>query len=113
MIGEITAYVAGVFLLLGALFSLIASIGILRLPDLYTRMHAASKTGTMGAGLSFLAIALTAFDGPVILRAIVGFLFLILTAPVSAHLLARVACNVGYKPTSMTGINEFAEDHPD
>ena len=110
MIEEIAAYAAGVLLLLGALFSLIASIGILRLPDLYTRMHAASKSGTMGAGLSFMAIALVAFDGPVILRAIVGFIFLLLTAPVSAHLLARAAYTAGYEPTSLTRLNELATD---
>lgn len=113
MIEEVMAYAAGVLLLTGALFSLIAAIGIIRLPDLYTRMHAASKTGTMGAGLSFVAIALTAFDGPVILRAIVGFIFLMLTAPVSAHLLARAACIVGYKTSNLTELNDFARDQSD
>ncbi len=110
MMVELLYYLAGILLLLGALFSLIAAIGILRLPDLYTRMHAASKTGTMGAGLSFMAIALVAFDGPVILRAIVGFIFLLLTAPVSAHLLARVAYLAGYKPSELTELNDLAKD---
>ncbi len=110
MIYEIAAYIAGVFLLIGALFSVVAAIGIVRLPDLYTRMHSASKVGTMGAGLSFLAIATIAFDGPLILRAIVGFTFLILTAPVSAHLLARAACLAGYKPDNLTELNDFAKD---
>ena len=113
MIYEILAYIAGILLLIGGLFSLVAAIGILRLPDLYTRMHAASKTGTMGAGLSFIAIALVAFDGPVILRAFVGFVFLILTAPVSAHLLARAACLAGYKPTNITELNDLADDQND
>jgi len=107
MIIEIASYIGGVLLLVGAIFSVIAAIGILRFPDLYTRMHAASKTGTMGAGLSFVAIAVVAFDGPVILRALVGFVFLILTAPVGAHLLARAACIAGYTPTELTEINEY------
>ncbi len=111
MIQETAFYIAGVLLLIGALFSVVAAIGILRLPDLYTRMHAASKTGTMGAGLSFIAIALVAFDGPVILRALVGFVFLILTAPVAAHLLARAACLAGYKPSDMTEINDYEPHH--
>ncbi len=110
MIYEIAAYIAGTLLVIGALFSVVASIGLLRLPDLYSRMHAASKTGTMGAGLSFVAIALVAFDGPVILRAIVGFTFLMLTAPVSAHLLARAACLAGYKPENLDNLNDFAKD---
>lgn len=107
MIIEIMSYAAGGILILAAMFSLIAAIGLLRLPDLYMRMHSASKTGTMGAGLSFMAIALISFDGPVILRAIVGFVFLMLTAPVSAHLLARAACIAGYEPSELTELNEF------
>ncbi len=109
MIVEIAYYIGAILLLIGAVFSVVAAIGILRLPDLYTRMHAASKTGTMGAGLSFVAIAVVAFDGPVILRALVGFIFLILTAPVGAHLLARAACLAGYKPSELTEINEYEE----
>lgn len=108
MIGvEILQYLAGIAMLIGAVFSLLAAVGLLRLPDLYTRMHAASKAGTMGSGLMLAAIALDSFSGAVILRAIVGFLFLILTAPVSAHLLARAAFLSGYRPTDKTVINEM------
>lgn len=107
MIMNIIQYIAGTIMLLGALFSLLAAIGILRLPDLYTRMHAASKAGTMGAGLSLAAIAVISFDGSVILRAIAGFVFLLLTAPVSAHLLARAAYLAGYSPSSLTVINDL------
>ncbi len=110
MVEEIAAYAAGVLLLIGSVFSLLAAVGILRLPDLYTRMHAAAKAGTMGSGLMLVAIAVNAFDGPVILRALVGVLFLLLTAPVSAHLLARAACSAGYKPASITRINDLEQD---
>ena len=110
MVEEIAAYAAGVLLLIGSVFSLLAAVGILRLPDLYTRMHAASKAGTMGSGLMLIAIAVNAFDAPVILRALVGVVFLLLTAPVSAHLLARAAYSAGYKPSSITHINDLEED---
>ncbi len=60
MVEEIAAYAAGVLLLIGSVFSLLAAVGILRLPDLYTRMHAASKAGTMGSGLMLIAIAVNA-----------------------------------------------------
>lgn len=111
MIAELAAYLAGALILIGAVFSLLAAIGILRLPDLYTRMHAASKAGTMGSGLMFVAIAVFAFDGPVVLRALVGFIFLLLTAPVSAHLLARAAYSAGYKPHESTIIDDLAEQN--
>ncbi|UJQ95760.1 monovalent cation/H(+) antiporter subunit G [Mariluticola halotolerans] len=103
----ILQYVAAILMICGSVFSLLAAVGILRLPDLYTRMHAASKAGTMGAGLLFAAIAVVALDGSVLLRAIAGFAFLLLTAPVSAHLLARAAYLAGYSPSELTKINDL------
>ena len=94
-------------MLAGALFSLIAAIGILRLPDLYTRLHAASKAGAIGAGLIFLALAVTSFDGAVILRSVLGIVFLLLSTPVSAHLLARAAYRGGEAPTANTTIDDL------
>ena len=100
-------YLAGATMLIGAAFSLLAAVGIIRLPDLYTRMHAASKAGTMGSGLLLIALALVAFEGAVIVRAFVAILFLLLTAPVSAHLLARAALLTGHKPTDITVENDY------
>lgn len=90
------AILVSLLMLVGALFTLTAAIGIIRLPDLYSRMHAASKAGTVGAGLCFLAIGLHSGDIPTFVRAIAGILFFIMTAPISAHLLARSAHEIGY-----------------
>ena len=57
MIIEILQYIAGVFVLIGCVFSLLAAIGVLRFPDLYTRLHAATKTGVVGAGFVLLALS--------------------------------------------------------
>ena len=92
----------GLMLVGGAIFALTATLGILRFPDLYTRAHAASKAGTLGAGVMLLALALYSFDFGVAIRAICGVVFLLLTAPISAHLLARAAYTVGYRPWSGT-----------
>lgn len=107
MIEELARYLAGVMILVGTVFSLLAAVGLLRLPDLYTRMHAASKAGTMGSGLMLFSIAVVSFDGSVALRAVVGFVFFVLTAPVAAHLLARAAYVAGYRPTALTGVDEM------
>jgi multicomponent Na+:H+ antiporter subunit G len=107
MIVQILQYFAGGIIIFGALFSLLAAVGILRLPDLYTRMHSVSKAGTMGAGLMFVAIAAVSFEGAVILRALAGFVFLFLTMPVASHLLARAALLAGYKPASFTDIKDL------
>lgn len=101
-ISDIAFYGGCVVLLLGAAFSLIATIGVWRLPDLYTRMHAASKAGAVGGGLILLAVALVCFDAGVALRAITGIVFLLLTTPVAAHLLAKA----NYRITDQTPVNE-------
>ena len=110
MIVEILQYIAALLVLVGGIFSLLAALGLVRLPDLYTRMHAASKAGVVGAGFVLLAIALAAFDGPIILRALMGIAFLLLTTPVSAHLLARAAYFSGHKPVEFTVVDDLGSD---
>jgi multicomponent Na+:H+ antiporter subunit G len=101
----IVQYLAALLILVGSVFTLLAAIGILRLPDLFTRMHAASKAGPVGAGFILIAVALVSFDVAVILRALIGIFFLLLTTPVAAHLLARASSHSGYKPADSTVIN--------
>ncbi|WP_169644802.1 monovalent cation/H(+) antiporter subunit G [Rhizobium sp. SG526] len=94
------AILVAMLLLAGALFSLIAAIGIVRLPDLYSRMHAASKAGTVGSGLLLLAVGIHSQDLSILARALAGFVFFVLTAPISAHLLARAAHKAGHRLTA-------------
>jgi multicomponent Na+:H+ antiporter subunit G len=103
----------GLLLVIGAGFALIAAIGLLRLPDVYMRMHAASKAGTLGSGLMLLALALFSLELAVVTRAIAGVIFFLLTAPVSAHLLAKAAYAVGYKPSPMTRLDALADAQDD
>lgn len=85
-------------LVAGAVFTFTAALGLVRLPDLYTRMHAASKAGTVGSGLLLLAAGLHAQEGAVIARVLVGLGFFVLGAPVAAHLIARAARRSGFEP---------------
>lgn len=82
------------FMGLGALFMLLAAIGVLRLPDLFTRMHAATKAATLGVACS--AVATIAHFGPgrVGVQAALIIVFLFATAPVAAHVMARAAYRV-------------------
>jgi len=105
MIIEIVAWIAALAIVAGGVFGLLAGVGMLRLPDLYTRMHAASKAGLVGAGLTFVGIAIAAGDSSIVLRAVLGIVFLALTTPVSAHLLARAAIKAGHVPLN-TNITE-------
>lgn len=102
--------VVGILLIFGSGFSLVAAVGLLRLPDVYTRMHAASKAGTLGSGVVLLALALYSLELDVVTRALAGIVFFLLTAPVSAHLLATAAYEAGYRPTKLTKIDELQRD---
>ena len=104
MLAEIAV---ALIVLLGALFVLAAAIGLNRLPDVYSRMHAASKAGAVGGGMILLAIALISLDGSVAVRAIIATAFLLLTTPVSAHLLARLSHRGGYQSGVNMAIDEL------
>jgi len=95
MMTQIVEIAAGLMVVIGALFAISAGLGVLRFPDVYSRMHAASKAGTVGSGFILLALAITTPDVGVATRAITGFVFFLLTAPIAAHLLAKVAYETG------------------
>lgn len=97
MAHELVGYIAGIILLSGATFSLLAAVGVLRLPDLFTRLHAASKAGVVGGGLILLAVGVVSMDSAIWVRALIGILFLVLTTPIAAHLLARASYLAGDK----------------
>ncbi|MEO0762533.1 MAG: monovalent cation/H(+) antiporter subunit G [Pseudomonadota bacterium] len=86
--GEI---VASTLLIGGALFALIAGIGLVRMPDVFMRMHASTKAGTLGVGLIMLGCAVGFDDGWAVARALGAVAFLLLTAPVAAHMIGRAA----------------------
>lgn len=105
------SYVAIGLMLAGSLLSALAALGVLRFPDVYTRLHAASKAGPLGAGLILLAVGLASADWSIAIRCLLGFLFLVLTSPVSAHLLARAALRAGIAPDPETSIVEYDSNH--
>ena len=86
---ELSFYLAGLLLLAGGVFAIGGAVGVLRFPDVFARMHAASKAGIAGSGLALLAVALAAGDLGISARALLALAFFMLTTPLSAHLLAR------------------------
>ena len=85
--------VVSVLLLIGAAFAVIGSIGLARLPDLFTRLHGPTKATTLGVGAIVVAslVHSSAESGGFSLRELAITLFLFITAPVSAHLLSKAA----------------------
>ena len=86
-------FIVASLILLGALFALLGSVGLARLPDFFTRLHGPTKATTLGVGATVLASAVffTATQPGLSLHEIAVMVFLFITAPVSAHLLAKAA----------------------
>lgn len=82
---------------IGALAILFASIGILRMPDFYLRLSVTVKAATLGVGLLLLCAAIVFPDVSVTTKTIAIAFFLVLTAPVAAHMIGRVAYITGIK----------------
>lgn len=82
----------------GSFFMLVGGIGILRLPDLYTRLHAAGVTDTLGAFLILAGLALQAGLGIVTFKLALILIFLWFTSPVSSHALGQAAIYSGRRP---------------
>jgi len=85
--------IISVLLILGGLFVLVGSIGLLRLQDLYVRLHAPTKATTLGLGSILLASIVYMYDsqGYISINELLITLFLVITAPVTAHILAKAA----------------------
>lgn len=81
----------GILSTIGALAILLASIGIVRMPDFYLRLSVTVKAATLGVGLFLTCAAIIFPDVSVTTKAIATVFFLVLTAPVGAHMIARTA----------------------
>ena len=82
----------------GGIFLVIGAVGLNRMPDVFTRMHATSVSDTFGAGLMLLGMMAQGGFSLVTAKLLLLLLFLWFTAPVATHALARAALLAGYKP---------------
>ncbi len=94
---------------IGAFLVLVAGLGMVRMPDLLTRMHASSKAATLGAALILLAVGIWFGNGAILVRVllIIGFLFA--TAPVAAHMIGRAGYRSGVTLADENVIDEYRD----
>ena len=83
--------ISGLFIIIGSLFVLLSSIGLVKMPDLYTRMSVTTKASTLGVGLVLIGTALYFGTIGIASRAFIIIVFLLITAPIAAHMIARAA----------------------
>lgn len=97
MNGSLLPWLASLLVLAGGAFCLLGAIGVMRLPDCYSRMHAASKAGALGAVLVLAGLA-AASSGAAAMEAIFALIAVLMTAPLAAHAVSRAAYMADVKP---------------
>jgi len=107
-----TTLISSLFLVGGAAICLIAAFGVLRLPDFFLRMHAATKAGVAGAGLVLIGVALAEPSFGMWVKVIIAITFLLLTTPVAGHLLARAGYVAGVPLWGGTYQNDLQDELP-
>jgi multicomponent Na+:H+ antiporter subunit G len=105
----IMEYIIGFFVLLGSAFIFISAIGILKLHDLYLRMSATTKATTLGVGSVLIGAAMFFSDVGIITLSIAIIIFLLITAPVAAHMIGRASYFDNVPLWSKTKSNEMKE----
>lgn len=94
----ILAWTSGALVVLGSVFAVIGGIGVIRLPDFFSRMHGAGITDTLGAGLILIGLMLQAGVTLVTVKLVMILIFLWFTSPTATHALAKSALMSGLKP---------------
>lgn len=99
-------------LILGLFFNLIGCIGLIRLPDIYNRLQAATKCVTLGTCLVLASVMILAGGGSarITTKCLLCLLFVLITAPTAAHALARGAHAFGVKLWKKSVVDRYAED---
>ena len=111
-------WISGALVMAGATLALLAGVGVVRMPDVFTRMQASTKASTLGLGCLLAALAIRHPEVSVMMRALSIGAFVMLTAAVSAHVIARAAALTGtplWKGTSIDerpGENSGGQDSP-
>ncbi|MCL5409024.1 MAG: monovalent cation/H(+) antiporter subunit G [Candidatus Omnitrophica bacterium] len=101
--------ISHIFLFIGLLFDLLGCIGLVRFPDVYLRLMAATKSVTLGTGLILLSVVI-AGSAPVAAKAVLVLLFISVTSPTAAHALARASSVSDIKMWEGTVCDKFTED---
>ncbi len=100
------------FILGGAFFSFVGAVGVIRLPDIYTRLQATTKSATLGVMMTMLGAFFYFWytEGLIDTQLFLAVLFIFTTAPLGAHMIARSAFHADVEPYKLTILNELKRD---
>lgn len=113
-INQIGEWIAAFVILFASIMSLVSAFGLIRMPDVYTRSHAATKSSTLAVMLALVGAFLYFFahEGEVSVRLLLGIVFVFLTAPVAGHLICRAAYRSGVPLAEQSGEDALKEFIP-
>lgn len=106
----VRGWLGGGLALAGGIFMIIGAVGLLRMPDVFTRMHATSVSDILGGGLILVGLMIIAGLSLVTVKLIFLVLFLGMIGPVSTHAVARAALHAGVKPMVVEGVESIPEE---
>lgn len=101
--------VSGALMLVGAVFVLLACLGLLRFDDLFSRVHSATKAITFGMALAMVGAALQLTQAVDIVRLLLAVALQLVSAPVSSHIVARAAYHAGTELSPLTSVDELVD----
>lgn len=104
-------FISTVLLIIGAVFLFLAALGLVRMPDLFLRISSATKGATLGVGATMLAAALYFNNLAISVQALATVAFVLLTAPVAAHMIGRAAYFDGVPLWESTRIDELCDQY--
>ncbi len=104
---EIIQIIGAFITLIGSIFLLLGSVGLIRMPDVFTRIQTGTKASTLGTLLSLFGIGLIVPQ--ILLKIILLIIFIMITNPVSSHMLARAAHYIGIKKADVTVVDKLSE----
>lgn len=102
--------IAAAMLVAGTFFLFAGTVGILRMPDVYTRMHVAAKSDTLGAGLWLVGLAVITPEPTTVVKLVFLIAFVWITSPTAAHCMARAAYRSGVP--ARPGTVRLSDRHP-
>jgi multicomponent Na+:H+ antiporter subunit G len=103
-------WLSGALFIAGATFALLAAVGVLRMPDVFTRMQASTKASTLGLGCLLVGVALRNPEPAFVVRAASIAAFMLMTTAVAAHVIARAAARSGAPMWPGTRVDERPQE---
>jgi multicomponent Na+:H+ antiporter subunit G len=105
-----TEIIGYILVTIGILFNIFGCIGLVRFPDVYNRLQAATKCVTLGTFLLLVGVALASGSGPISAKAIVCGVFILITSPTAAHAIAKGSHAAGVKLWEKSVVDKYAEE---